>query len=217
MEAAVGFIAKDLVPVEFVQCLTSLLSAQYERFENLVISGKGYAGRLDIGRESIVKTFLDQTDAKYLLFLDTDIVFTPQEVDILFEANYKMGKDTTIVSGLYVRPDGKPCAFVINSQFNRLEVARFNSLASMGSLYPVSAVGLGFCLIPRGVFDRLGDKYPDGGWFTPPLDTPGMRLADDTSFCLRAKEAGAQILVDSRASVGHLKTVALRPTLDMDD
>jgi hypothetical protein len=78
-----------------------------------------------------------------------------------------------------------------------------------GGLQPVDWIAAGCMLVHRKVFEKImetqpieprfkKDYYP---FFTAFPDTPGH---EDIAFCTRAKEAGAQPLLDTEVRCGHI-------------
>ena len=80
------------------------------------------------------------------------------------------------------------------------------------TLFEVAYTGMGFMLVRKGVFEKVG--YP---WFRPiweniPLDN-GIIMKDFTSedvgFCRTATEKGTKIFIDPSVIVGHEKSMVL--------
>ena len=70
-----------------------------------------------------------------------------------------------------------------------------------GALVDVAYTGMGFMLVKKGVFESL--DYP---WFKPIEKRIGDMVdftMEDVSFCLRARERGWNVLVDTGVRVGH--------------
>lgn len=149
----------------------------------------------------------------YILMLDSDIVFHPDQVLQLI--NHQ--KD--VVSGYYVYAgeETKPIQdrlistgiwseeyFKINKHFQTFTVGE---LDKKNDLVEVDWIGLGFCLVKRDVFKKI--KYP---WFSSELvkiDKMVDTTSEDVGFCRKISKAGIKILLDPKLKVGHLKTVIL--------
>jgi GT2 family glycosyltransferase len=74
-------------------------------------------------------------------------------------------------------------------------------------LIEVSYTGMGFMLVRKEVFESL--EYP---WFRPLEKRIGDMVdftMEDVAFCLKAKEKGFGIFVDTGVRVGHEKRVVL--------
>lgn len=209
--AVVGIVSDVYTPTDFRICLDALMAQRHDVFEGRIITSRGYAGRLDVGRHLVAKTFVEGTDADYLLMLDDDIVFTVQDFDRLYDDVRKA--DDAVVSGLYVREDGTPCVFdEVADGEGRVGLRNVTPDQLVGKpWYEAGSVGLGFCLVPRRVLEAVKEAMPDG-YPLPWFESVG-RLADDSSFCFRVREAGFKIWVDTKVQVGHLKLIPMFPNL----
>lgn len=203
----VGMVSDVLIPNDFVNALLSLLAQRHSVIRNRVIHVQGFAGRLDVGRHIVAKTFLENTDADYLLTLDTDMVFSPKDFDELVRSAVQ-SEQPAILSGLYPRLDGSFCVFDLEDQGY---VPAEQGAVQAVRFYQAGAVGLGFCLIPRAILEDMqgatGSPLP---WFEVGAEGPG-RLADDTSFCYRATQLGYEVYVNTQVRIGHLKMVTMFP------
>jgi len=65
-------------------------------------------------------------------------------------------------------------------------------------LVPIVAVGTGFLLVWRAVFDALGDP-----WFRHGGEAHGVQLGHDLDFTYRAHRAGFAVALDAGLPVGH--------------
>ena len=205
----VGFVSDNLLPTEFVSCLLSLLAQRADQIQNRVIQVNGFAGRLDIGRHIVVNTFVEGSDADYLLMLDTDMVFDVKDYDRLVNGMDKANGDACVISGLYYRADGTPCVF----DRNEAGFAPVRPEVLQGKRwYEAAGFGLGFCLVPRTVLERMNDGS-DLPWFQIG-EEDGIRVVDDTSFCYRASKLDVPLFVDMEIQVGHLKTVTMYPKVE---
>ncbi len=160
-------------------------------------------GSVTNGKEQ--KPFNGQIDYTHLMWIDSDVVFNPQQFQALLDY------DKDIVSGIYKMGGGNNFATVEEWDEEYFEKnGAFNfwneeDIKDRTGLIDVAYTGLGWMLIKRGVFEKL--KYP---WFRPLWKEFGDLkdfTSEDTAFCLMAKEAGFNIYVDPTIRVGHEKTI----------
>lgn len=172
------------------------------------------------GRNQIVRTFLDETDAEWLWFVDTDQTFDADILDRMLGAadpherpilgalvfSYSRGDAQEVVPTLWTVHDG---AFVRITQIPAGQ--RFLTLA---------ATGTGCVLIHRTVLEAVRDlpvpTRPDltfgatsWPWFqysdwVNPDGRPDV-MGEDLTFFLRAAAAGYPTTVDTTIEVGHVK------------
>ena len=145
------------------------------------------------------------------LTIDSDIIFTPEQVIQLIEDTEKY----PVVSGLYRMQDGVHFATV--QEWDVEYFKKYGSFEFMRDLpadkyVPVAYSGMGFFACRRGVIEKL--KYP---YFSYPLveieaeDGKILRdtCSEDVSFCKNLTDAGFEIMVNTGLHVGHEKTLVV--------
>ena len=145
------------------------------------------------------------------LTIDSDIIFTPEQVIQLIEDTEKY----PVVSGLYRMQDGVHFATV--QEWDVEYFKKYGSFEFMRDLpadkyVPVAYSGMGFFACRRGVIEKL--KYP---YFSYPLveieaeDGKILRdtCSEDVSFCKNLTDAGFEIMVNTDLHVGHEKTLVV--------
>lgn len=161
----------------------------------------------DVSRGKNQKPFNGQTDYDYIMWIDSDIVFTPQQFQRLLNHNKE------IVSGIYMMDDGKhfaTCKEWDEEYFKKHTHFQFLSpkdIQGKEVLLKVVYTGMGFMLVKKDVFESM--KYP---WFMPIKKEIGDMVdftMEDVAFCLKAKEMGFEIFVDPTVRVGHEKKIIL--------
>lgn len=187
----------------------------------------------DVSRGKKQNLFNSKIDYDYLMWIDSDIVFTPQHFQKL------LSHDKDIISGIYLMGDGKHFAtckdwdeeyFKNHGHFQYLTLDDIaltscslpkreeeqgkmkpenerDSLIGKEVLIEASYTGMGFMLVKKGVFESM--EYP---WFKPIEKKIGNMVdftMEDVGFCLRAGEKGFKIFVDPTVRVGHEKKMIL--------
>jgi hypothetical protein len=161
----------------------------------------------DVLRGENQKPFNGEIDYTHLMWIDSDIVFTPQQFLTLLDY------DKNIVSGIYMMGDGTHFATVENwdeEYFQKNGTFKFSAEEDMEGrkgLIKVGYTGLGFMLVKKGVFESL--KYP---WFQPVFHEIGNCRdfsSEDVSFCKMITKIGYYVYVDPQIHVGHEKEVVL--------
>ncbi len=157
-------------------------------------------------RNGITRMFLD-SDCTDLLFIDSDLIFSPQQVKRLIE------HDVDIVGGFYPKKQDGPIQLVCNTHFEPVEPRD-------DGLMDVRYMGTGFLRIKREVFEKIiaegkadwywldNDRsvkeydfwhmgvynYPDGG---------KRYLSEDWWFCQMALDCGYKVYGDTRLPIKH--------------
>jgi hypothetical protein len=161
------------------------------------------------GRSKMANFFLNNTEYKYLFFLDSDIGFDP--TDVLKLLSHK--KD--IVSGAYPMK-----SIPLEWNFSLSENGKRDN-----DLVAIDRIGIGFTLIHRKVFESIIEKYGDELKFIPrrskkeditieelnnsyhffsELKYEDTYLPEDLSFFERTKNCGFQPWMDVSINLSHV-------------
>jgi len=164
---------------------------------------------LDVLRGADQKPFGGQVDYDVWLTIDSDIVFTPEQVVELLEDTKKY----PVVSGLYRMQDMKHLAcvkewdvdyFKKNGSF---EFMKADELEKEDKYISVAYNGMGFFACRKEVLEKM--QYP---YFSYPLiEIDGMKdmCSEDVAFCKNLKDAGFEVIVNTTLRVGHEKTMTI--------
>lgn len=160
-------------------------------------------------RNSIAKEFHADTRSSHLLFVDSDMVFQPKDVETLLEA------DLPLVGGLYygLIPGTTQ---VYPTCLRRVDDGDSGPLLPVPpedipeeGLFEVDATGAGFMLIRKDVLDALGPVDVERDWPFGHTVIGGRARGEDVTFCLRARERGIRTYVSADARIGHVKHVII--------
>jgi hypothetical protein len=168
------------------------------------------------GRNKIAKMFLE-TDAKYLMFIDSDIKFQRWMVNRL------RSHDKGIVGGVYLKKT-LPYQPVMNAY-----------LGEEGDLAIMREIGTGFMMIRRDVFGAFRAMWPENDyindddeqkgvyhdWFKTGVfrakgasaKEPGRYLSEDYFFCQEAAQLGYKTYLDRSILTQHVGKMTY-PTSD---
>ena len=200
----------------FLQCWTELLAWCLRNGITPVISQKQscniyYVRNMCLGADVLrgakQKPFDGKLRYDYIMWIDSDILFTPEHFGRL------LAHDADIVSGVYLMEDRKHFAAVQDwdeQYFAEHGCFRFLTPANLDGkegLLEVAYTGMGFMLVKKGVFESM--EYP---WFRPLRKQIGNAVdftMEDGGFCLFARERSFSPMVDCTVRVGHLKQLAL--------
>lgn len=203
---AIGWIDGGQVDGDFAAHLFQLATVRHERLERLV-RVEGHL--LSRQRNELVATFLDVSEADWLLMLDTDHRFTPAQFDRMCSSVHDVS--APVVSGLYfgafpsdgLYPTAVPIAFSLDDEGDYRTLREWQP----GKLIAVDAVGGGCLMIHRRVLEAVRDMVDLGpwSWFA---DGPsnGRWYSEDMVFCQRVRAAGFPIYVQPDVELPHLKS-----------
>lgn len=164
---------------------------------------------LDVLRGADQKPFGGQVEYDVWLTIDSDIVFTPEQVVELLEDTKKY----PVVSGLYRMQDMKHLACVKEWDTNyfkkngSFEFMKADELEREDKYISVAYNGMGFFACRREVLEKM--KYP---YFSHPLiEFDGLKdmCSEDVAFCKNLKDIGFDVTVNTTLRVGHEKTLVI--------
>jgi hypothetical protein len=159
---------------------------------------------ITLARNSLVAEFL-KTDCTELLFIDSDVVVTPDDILRLMAQS----SDKDICAGAYPRR-ARDKKF-----FTDLYWTENNELEFEGSLMRVKRVGTGFMLIRRHVIEKMIEAHPEWSYKNKPTGERMSALFDfdiiddqyvgeDYLFCDRATQMGFKVYIDVDISLPHI-------------
>lgn len=160
---------------------------------NIARIGDSHPGR---ARNRAAAHFLHNASEDFLLFVDTDIIFTRRDIDMLAES------EEAIVAGIYPLKsvELKPC----------LQTLPGHRDTATGGVIEIARAGTGFMRIRRDVFETLkseSNRYTNHGreeWDFFRSGVSGSEwLSEDWFFCDDARKAGFRVMCDTRIQLGH--------------
>lgn len=211
-----GTICGGSLRVEYVNSMIQTAITPETGVRSTII--EPYGPYLDDGRNVVIERALAHpTKFDYLLFVDSDIAWTPEHVRKIVAAAEAHVDEPAIYTGAYSSANnGVPFVVVGNfipgthnvKCFTLEEFYEIHAEVGDG-IVRVDGAGAGFMLIPRVIIDKLlaihGSPVP---WFCEPI-IDGVHHGEDYGFCIRAAEAGFPTYLVPSVTLLHNKTVAL--------
>ena len=186
-----------------VQCLChALRKSDFSLAEPEYVSGDALISR---SRSIATTRFVRDNRAPYMVFLDTDIIFTVEELDRLILA---LAQGYPIVGGAYSV-----------SNEDHLAIRGYDpSLMIDGGIKVIEYVSTGFMGISRNALLQIKDKlslpllhkdtwcecYPffEAGRY----EQESIYISEDWDFCNKARSAGLTVYVHTGCLVDHMKS-----------
>lgn len=188
MRTVIGYCHREMSPTSFATQLL-MVYAQVPEVQVGGVIGVPYRHDLDVARTEIAEAFVASPFDR-LLMVDTDVVFTPEDVSRILESDYD------ITAGVYMNSlEGIDAADLDGNQI----------VTVPDKPMPVYFSGTGFMLIHRRVFETMRE-----GWFNRILINR-KRVYEDESFCVKARQAGFEIILDPSVVLGHYKLTNITP------
>ena len=170
------------------------------------------------GRNGLVQRFLAESNAEYLMMMDWDITFKPEDIYALIVAK------RDIICGTYVTYHGgeqngntlRPCwtqwldgIEYVPAQGVAVDDGQGEPVPAEELIVECTSVGMGFTMIHRSVLEEMRDWYPgEKGdtwhWFGHDL-IHNQRSGEDVTFCDRARKLGFGVWGHGGVLLGHTK------------
>lgn len=195
-------------PVEFVQSLIHCLPRLSANFEPYFISSIG--GYIPENRNMIIEKYLSAKkeigEFDYILWLDSDMVFTDRDILYLCEKMDKFELD--MVTALYFahRKGEKIPLAMIEKEGNYAPIPKA-LLKNESGIVNIDSAGLGFCLMKPKVLDKMVEDKGNHRIFAFHENVNG--LGEDNLFFKTAKEKGFNLFLCYSVIVGHVKQITL--------
>jgi hypothetical protein len=198
----------------------------------VTLSMLGYDALISRARSTLAATFLDNPAATHLLFVDADISFEPQQVERLLKCDKEFAGalyplkfiDWELIPQRCVKR-GEKLREAALSYVGKLcpEAERKQEGDFATAIY----VGGGFQMIRRAAFEKMITAYPNTRFrhihtlpksgvrrnaessnlyalFDSIIDPEtGSYLSEDYSFCLRWRQIGGEIWLDTASKLTH--------------
>jgi hypothetical protein len=169
---------------------------------------------LDVLRGATQVPFDGKLDYDVWLTIDSDIVFTPEQVIELIEDTEKY----PVVSGLYRMTDLQHYAAVKEwdleyfKKYGSFEFLKVDALDTTEKYMKVAYNGMGFFACRKGVIENI--KYPFFSYPLIEIETEDGKLlrdmcSEDVAFCKNLKDVGYNVIVNTSLRVGHEKTLVI--------
>ena len=196
-ELLVSFIQRGITPY-----LRNTYTSNVYLCRNLLLRD----GVLGAGIKMSDNVPLNGLEYDYLMWIDSDMVFTPDHVFTLVK------HDKDIVNGsAMIDPKKKKLNWGLLDKEGRCNFILKDDVPKYPKdergLAEVDFVGFAFMLVKRGVFESM--PYP---WFRPVMKKIGENVffpSEDIGWCHNAKDAGYKIYVDPEVHIGHEKPVVM--------
>lgn len=197
-DVVVGYVRGEKVDGHYFESMLKLVMTNQRILEvHGVISGPAVA----LMRNKVCARVLYETDAQWLLFIDTDMKFEPDLLDRLLKAAHPFLRP--VVGGLCFAADTfggqiKPTLYTGDGPGDVLwDYPR-------DQLIKIPETGAACLLIHRSVLDKLAGHYTPMPWFADELQN-GKQVSEDRVFCRRLKEVGIPLHVHTGVKLGHSK------------
>jgi hypothetical protein len=203
---SVAWCDNGMVDGKFTQGMVDVLLHSGLKFETSIRSQGNQIGRQ---RETIVKYWYEQNKSDWLLWLDSDVVVSPEKFKLLWDN--RDAEKRPLLTGVYFTTDTpeEPLMIPMPTLF---EFAEQDGVVGIKRLHPmpqnkfmqVGAAGMGFVLMHRNVITRILEAVPDAPIFTE-IGVNKSFMGEDIYFFALCDKADVPVWCHTGATVPHMK------------
>jgi len=179
-------------------------------------------GFIEVVRANMALKFLKDSDRKFLMMLDSDVV-PSLDLPVLLARHDKAMVGSPVPINL--KEHGPTLNFTVSDAAGNW---RFPSLANhpkipAHGLTKVAHIGTGAVVIRRDVLEAFTWEGEDVPFMVPSalraeaLRTGNIRRGEDLEFCIQIRKKGFEIYADMDACSGHKKTLTLTVPEELRD
>lgn len=220
----------------FLQAWTNLCNAMYQNgisfalsnaYSPVVYYARSACLRAHVLRGRNQKPFNGEYTYDYIMWIDSDIVFTPDQFFALLQ-KMQRNPEMKLLAGTYLMQDGIHTTvvkdwdedyFAEHGSFKFLTLQECQDMLKLpetqkndGTFVSVYT-GMGFLCLRSGVHEMFEYPFFKPQFHTLKAGTPGEIYdfsSEDSSFFLELAEKGVKLYIDPTIHVGHEKHVVIR-------
>jgi hypothetical protein len=215
-----------MIHSQYMMSLIHSLFSNRIQNTNFSINNINFESLIARGRNAAASAFINTTNCDYLLFIDTDIAFSVDDILKLIES------DKPIISGLYPKKYISKDKLKLLAKNSKITddyeelctdfSTEINLNKNINLIEEVNYAATGFMLIKREVFETIKDKFPsikykndiDGYYgfgeyqydFFPCQINPENNKyeSEDYGFCNLYRRAGGKVYVRTDCNLTHI-------------
>lgn len=159
-------------------------------------------------RQVLFDNWADVTKTDWLLWVDSDIVLTPDSLKLVWESANKLSRP--VVSGTYFvskeneRSLMQPFPALFKEGKNKHELQIIHPLPQ-NELVKVDSAGFGFLLMHKSIIPKLRAVKPEYSLFAEEEGLADKYVSEDIVFFRNLKAAGVDLYAHTGAVVQHMK------------
>ena len=159
-------------------------------------------------RQVLFDNWADVTKTDWLLWIDSDIVITPDSLKLVWDSADKVSRP--VVSGTYFvskeneRSLMQPFPALFKEGSTKHELQIIHPLPK-NELIKVDSAGFGFLLMHKSIVSKMREVSPDYSLFAEEEGIGDKYISEDIVFFRKLKAAGVDAYAHTGALVQHMK------------
>jgi hypothetical protein len=204
---SIAWCDNGMVDGKFMQGVTDVMLKSGINFTSTLRSQGNQIARQ---RETVITYWYDKTDTEWLLWVDSDVVISPDKFKLLWDN--KDAKERPMVTGVYFTTDTPeeplmvpmPTVFdFVDNEDGGFGLKRVHPLPE-NKLIQIGAAGMGFILMHRSVVERIRAVLPDAQLFME-MGRGTKFIGEDIYFFALCEKAEVPLFCHTGATAPHMK------------
>jgi len=209
---SIGWCDGGMVDGKFMEGVLNTSLYAINNKINLLNSVRVQGNQIGRQRQVLFDGWADQVKSDWLLWIDSDIVLTPQVFKMVWDAADKISKP--VVCGTYFvskeneRSLMEPFPTLFKEGRNEFELEIIHPLPD-NELIQVDSAGFGFVLMHKSIIEPMRNVSPDYSLFAEKEGIDDEYVSEDIVFFRNLKRAGIKLYAHTGAIVQHMKRFSL--------
>ena len=209
---SIGWCDNGMVEGRFMSGIVNTVIEAPKHKLNIVNTVRVQGNQIARQRQSLWDFWTKASDCEWLLWVDSDIVITPDILNMLWSVADK--KTKPVVTGTYfVSSENEqsmmePVPALYLDTDNPYQTQIIHPLP-VNQVIPVDIAGFGLMLMHRSIIDPVNKVAGDISVFGENQQAANKFISEDVTFCRNLKKAGIQLYAHTGATVQHMKKFSL--------
>lgn len=205
----IGWCDSGTVEGRFMSGITTAIIEAPKQKINIVNTIRVTGNQIARQRQSLWDFWADTSDSEWLLWVDSDIVVTPNVIKKLWDVADK--KTKPVVTGVYFVSNETEQSLmepVPAIYMNTDDIYRNRLIHPLpeDQVIPVDIAGFGLMLMHRSIIEPVRAVAGEFSVFGENQQAKDKFISEDVSFCRKLQTAGIQLYAHTGATVQHMKT-----------
>jgi len=205
---SIGWCDNGMVEGRFATAVMAVLTEGPKMGINIVNHLRVNGNQIARQRQALFDAW-DKMGTDWLLWVDSDIIITPQVIKTIWDSADKISKP--VVSGTYFVSNEneqtlmEPIPALYLETGDEFKTQPIHPLPQ-NQLIPVDISGFGLILMHKSVIPKVREKSEGYSVFGEKQNPGAQFVSEDVAFCRYLKKAGIQMYAHTGALVQHMKT-----------
>ena len=204
----IGWCDNGMVEGRFMSGIVNTVIEAPKHKLNIVNTVRVQGNQIARQRQSLWDFWHKASDCEWLLWVDSDIVITPDILNMLWSVADK--KTKPVVTGTYfVSSENEqsmmepvPALYLDTDSPYQTQIIH---PLPVNQVIPVDVAGFGLMLMHRSIIDPVNKVAGDISVFGENQQAANKFISEDVTFCRNLKKAGFQLYAHTGATVQHMK------------